>query len=207
MSDQNFGKLAADGPFAGTGLLLARHGQTNDNLEPIRAQGFTDTPLNQTGVGQAHALAERVAAELEIGSLWCSDLSRALRTAGIVGERIGLSPRTDPRLREGDRGDWEGRLFIDIAKDDPETYAAWLRAGADFRFPGGESLQEQADRVWAALQDILAAGPLPALVVCHRGSIRTVMCRFDRRGLDSFHAHDVANTGVVALGENGVMTL
>jgi len=199
--------LPADGSFAGTGLLLARHGQTDDNLEPIRAQGFTDTPLNQTGIEQAHALAERVAAELEIASVWCSDLSRARTTATIVGERIGLTPRTDPRLREGDRGRWEGRLFVDIARDDPDAYAAWMRAGADFRFPGGESLQEQADRVWAALQDIRAAGSLPALVVCHRGSIRTVMCRFDPRGLASFHQHDVANTGVVALGEAGVVTL
>jgi broad specificity phosphatase PhoE len=195
------------------GLLLARHGQTDDNLEPIRAQGFTDTPLNATGIEQAKALAERVAtgfaasaassreveAEVEVASLWSSDLSRALTTARIVGERIGLEPQIDARLREGDRGDWEGRLFVDIKRDDPDGYAAWMRAGADFRFPGGESLKEQSDRVWAALSDIRASGPLPALVVCHRGSIRTVLCRFDPRGLDSFHEHDVPNTGVVAL--------
>jgi probable phosphoglycerate mutase len=207
VSAQSFGRSPAGGPTAGTGLLLARHGQTDDNIEPIRAQGFTDTPLNQTGIEQAHALADRVAAELEIASLWCSDLSRALTTARIVGERVGLTPRSDPRLREGDRGDWEGRLFIDIARDDPDAYAAWMRAGADFRFPGGESLQEHADRVWAALTEIRAVGPLPALAVCHRGSIRTVMCRFDERGLASFHQHDVPNTGIVALDEAGVVTL
>jgi broad specificity phosphatase PhoE len=182
-----------------TGLLLARHGQTDDNIEPIRAQGFTDTPLNATGIEQAHALAERVATEFQIASLWSSDLSRALTTARIVGERIGLEPRLDARLREGDRGDWEGHRFLEIERDDPGGYAAWMRGGASFRFPGGESLQEQADRVWAALTDIRATGPLPALVVCHRGSIRTVMCRFDPRGLDAFHEHDVPNTGVVAL--------
>jgi broad specificity phosphatase PhoE len=198
-------------------LLLARHGQTDDNLEPIRVQGFTDTPLNATGIQQAKALAERVATgfvssstsspssspevevEMEVASLWSSDLSRALTTARIVGERIGLEPQIDARLREGDRGDWEGRLFVDIERDDPDGYAAWMRAGADFRFPGGESLKEHSDRVWAALSDIRASGPLPALVVCHRGSIRTVLCRFDPRGLDSFHEHDVPNTGVVAL--------
>ncbi len=190
-----------------TGLLLARHGQTNDNIEPIRAQGFTDTPLNATGIEQAHALAERIATGVRLGALWCSDLSRAFTTARIVGERVGLEPRPDPRLREGDRGEWEGRLFIDIARDQPDAYAAWLRGGADFRFPGGESLQEQADRVWAALEYIRASGPLPALVVCHRGSIRTVMCRFDPRGLASFHEHVVSNTGVVALNHDGVVTL
>lgn len=112
-----------------TGLLLARHGQTDDNLDPLRAQGFRDTPLNEVGIQQAHALAERVAAEFEVGSLWSSDLSRALATARIVGERIGLEPRLDARLREGNRGDWEGRLFVDIARDEPDAYAAWMRGG------------------------------------------------------------------------------
>lgn len=180
------------------GVLLARHGQTDDNLEPLRAQGFSDTPLNEVGRRQAHELAEK-APRMGLASLWCSDLSRAAETARIVAQRVGLEPRPDPRLREGDRGDWEGRLFIDIERDDPEGYAAWMRAGAGFRFPGGESLQEHADRVWEALEDIHARGPLPALVVCHRGSIRTVLCRDDPRGLDAFHEYDVPNTGVVEL--------
>lgn len=179
-------------------MLLARHGQTDDNLEPLRAQGFRDTPLNETGRAQAHQLAQR-ATGLGLASLWCSDLIRAAETARIVGERVGLEPRPDPRLREGNRGDWEGRLFRDIARDDPGGYAAWLRAGADFRFPGGESLQEHADRVWEALTEIRDGAPLPALVVCHRGSVRTVLCRRDPRGLDAFHEYDVPNAEVVEL--------
>jgi len=188
-----------EAPAGGARLLLARHGETDDNLEPLRAQGFRDTPLNDIGLRQAHLLAERVAADYEVSSLWTSDLARAAVTASIVGARIGLEPRPDPRLREGNRGDWEGRLFVDIAGEDPAGYAAWMRAGASFRFPGGESLQEHADRVWAALEQIRAEAPLPALVVCHRGSIRTVLCRSDPRGLDAFHDYDVPNTAVVAI--------
>jgi broad specificity phosphatase PhoE len=195
------GERPAGGPPlpGDSGLLLARHGQTDDNLEPLRAQGFRDTPLNQVGLEQAEALAERVAAEFEVRSLWSSDLVRAAVTAQAVGRCIGLVPQLDARLREGSRGDWEGRRFVDIARDEPEAYAAWMRGGAAFRFPGGESLQEHSDRVWAALEDIRVSGPLPALVVCHRGSIRAVLCRFDQRGLDAFHDYDVPNTGVVAL--------
>ncbi len=188
-----------EAPAGGARLLLARHGETDDNLEPLRAQGFSDTPLNDVGIEQARLLAERVAEEYDVSSLWTSDLARAAVTARIVGARIGLEPQSDPRLREGNRGDWEGRLFVDIAREDPAGYAAWMRAGAGFRFPGGESLQEHADRVWAALEEIRAEAPLPALVVCHRGSIRTVLCRSDPRGLDAFHDYDVPNTAVVAI--------
>jgi broad specificity phosphatase PhoE len=180
------------------GVFLARHGETNDNREPIRVQGFTDTPLNDTGRRQAAALAERVAS-MGIVSLWSSDLSRARETAEIVGARIGLEPRLDPRLREAWRGRWEGHRFIDIEREEPELYAAWRRAGAGFRFPGGESLLEQQQRVLACVREIHTGGELPALAVCHGGSIRVMLCLGDPRGLEAFHSFEVPNVAVVAL--------
>ena len=179
-------------------ILLARHGETDDNIEPIRIQGRRDTPLNDTGRAQAAELAERVAGE-GIASLWSSQLSRARETAEIVGARLGLEPVIDDRLAEGDRGELEGRYWRDVAREDPELYAAWRRAGETFRFPGGESLREQMDRTLAALADVRAAGPLPALVVAHGGSIRVVRCSEDPRGLDAFHDWEVPNVAVVRL--------
>lgn len=179
-------------------ILLARHGETDDNIEPIRIQGRRDTPLNDTGRAQAAELAERVAGE-GIASLWSSQLSRARETAEIVGARLGLEPVVDQRLAEGDRGELEGRYWRDVAREDPELYAAWRRAGEAFRFPGGESLREQMDRTLAALADVRAAGPLPALVVAHGGSIRVVRCSEDPRGLDAFHDWEVPNVALVRL--------
>jgi len=199
-------------------ILLARHGETDDNVPPLRFQGQRDTPLNDNGRAQARELAERVAAlEPPVASLWCSDLSRARETAEIVGERIGLAPRLDARLREGWRGEWEGFLFDEIAASDPERYAAWRApdASVGFHFPGGETLAEQQARVLACLRQIAGvasgdgevaaapaagAGPpagLPSLVVCHGGSIRTMLCRRDPRGLAAFHAFEVPNVALV----------
>ena len=179
-------------------ILLARHGETDDNIEPIRIQGRRDTPLNDTGRAQAGELAERVAGE-GIASLWSSQLSRARETAEIVGARLGLEPVIDERLAEGDRGELEGRYWRDVAREDPELYAAWRRAGERFRFPRGESLREQMERTLAALADVRAAGPLPALVVAHGGSIRVVRCVEDPRGLDAFHDWEVPNVALVRL--------
>jgi len=180
------------------GLLLARHGETDDNRDPIRIQGFRDTPLNDTGREQAARLAERLAGE-RIVSLWSSDLVRASETAEIVGSHLGLEPRLDARLREGNRGVWEGRLWIEVQRDDPDGYAAWRQAGPDFRFPGGESLQDQSDRVLAALADVHRAGELPALVVTHGGSVRAALCWNHRQGLHAFHHFAVPNVAVVRL--------
>jgi broad specificity phosphatase PhoE len=180
-----------------SGILLARHGETEDNRAPFRFQGWTDTPLNDTGRAQARDLAERVAGD-GIQSLWASDLSRARETAEIVGVKIGLEPQLDGRLREGARGRWEGHLMQDIERSEPESYAAWRRGG-NFRFPGGESLLEQQQRVIAALVDIHGHSSPPSLVVCHGGSIRVVLCAKDTRGLDAFHDFDVPNAAVIAL--------
>jgi probable phosphoglycerate mutase len=166
----------------------------------MRFQGWTDTPLNDTGRAQAHELAEQIAGEPEpMRSLWSSDLSRALETAEIVGARIGLEVRVDARLREASRGRWEGFTFDEIKQSEPEQYAAWMEPRLDWRFPGGESLQEQQDRVLACLSDVEAAGELPALVVCHGGSIRVVLCSRDPRGLAAFHEFDVPNVTVLKL--------
>jgi broad specificity phosphatase PhoE len=185
--------------------VLARHGQTNDNLEPLRFQGFTDTPLNDTGRAEAHELAARLAdGEFDglgrrLRTLWASDLSRARETAEIVSGALSLQPVLDARLREASRGRWEGHTFAEIEAREPELYAQWRGAPETWRFPEGESLLEQQQRVTAALTDLHDAGALPALAVCHGGSIRVMLCAADPRGLAAFHKFEVPNVAVVPL--------
>jgi broad specificity phosphatase PhoE len=155
--------------------------------------------LNDTGRAQARAAAERIADGPPPACIWTSDLVRARETAEIIGAAIGLAPRLDPRLREANRGRWEGRLFVDIEREEPDRFAAWRRAGAGFRFPGGESLLDQQERVRAAVEDLRADGPLPALAVCHGGAIRVMLCLEDPRGLDAFHDFTVPNLAMVAV--------
>lgn len=180
-------------------ILLARHGETEDNLPPLRFQGRRDTPLNAAGRRQAAELAVRLRARGDLAALYTSDLSRARETAAAVGDAVGLEPEVDPRFSEGDRGRWEGLLMEDVARDEPERWAAWRRAGAAFRFPGGESLADVQERVLAALADVERRGSGPAVVVCHGGAIRAVLCARDPRGLDAFHLFEVPNVAVVEL--------
>ena len=172
-------------------ILLARHGETDDNVPPQRVQGWIDSPLNDRGRAQARELAALVKPR-GVAAVYSSHLSRARESAEIVARELGLEVTVDERLAESRRGDWEGRLLEEIEREEPELWAAWKRGGAEFRFPGGESLAEHADRVAAALTDV-RAGALPALCVCHGGTIRCAFALASPRGLDSFHELDVPN--------------
>jgi broad specificity phosphatase PhoE len=153
-------------------ILLARHGETDDNAVG-RFQGHRNPPLNERGRAQARALADAMAGE-GIVALYASPLRRARETAEIVGAGLGLEPVLDERLMEIDVGEWAGLLHHEIADGDLER---WRAAEPSFRFPGGESVAEQVERVGAAIGDVRAAGRLPALVVCHGGTIRAALRR------------------------------
>ena len=182
-------------------IWLARHGETDANAEG-RVQGSLDPPLNERGREQARELAER-AAELELRALYSSQLARARETAAIVGERIALEPVVDERFAESRRGEWEGRLIADIRGEDPGAWQGSLAIDAaedGFRFPGGESLEEHGARVEAALADV-ARGPLPALVVCHGGTIRRALAT--RRPQELHPERPLANGVLVQVGDDG----
>jgi alpha-ribazole phosphatase len=178
-------------------IMLARHGETTWNKDR-RFQGQLDVELNDTGREQARALAE-ASRDHGFAALYTSPLVRARETAEIVGAALGLEARVDDRLKEVDVGDWEGRYKEELERDQPEAWAAFVRAGEDYRFPGGESLSEQQERVIAALVDITQAGDLPALVVAHRGVIRCALAHTHNRGLDTYHEWAVPNGELIRL--------
>ena len=162
-------------------IYLARHGQTAYNLEG-RFQGWGDVPLDQTGREQARQLAVAVAA-VEPVTLVSSNIARALETATIVSELIGLEPQIDPRFAETETGDWTNRSFADIAAEDPEAFTNFVELEADWGFPGGESFATQAARVAAGLEDWRARSNTGAtVIICHGNVIRLALRDAGRDG-------------------------
>jgi broad specificity phosphatase PhoE len=160
-----------------------------------RVQGWRDPPLNPRGMEQAHALAQKLS-DTPLSVVYSSQLTRARQTATVVCERLGLSLTVDERLAESRRGQWEGRLAWELEKEHPDLWAAWKQPDSEFRFPGGESLAEHRERVRAALADI-ERGPLPALAVCHGGTIRCALLTAQRDGLSAFHSVEIPNAALV----------
>jgi broad specificity phosphatase PhoE len=179
-------------------IYLARHGRTPYNHEG-RFQGQGDVPLDETGLVQAQELAQSAAGHGFL-ALWASPLRRARQTAEAVAARTGLEIRFDPRLMETDTGDWTDRRFEDVRAEDPAAFDAWLTAASTFAFPGGESFQQQGDRVMAALAEI-ERGPQPALVVCHGITARLALAR--RRGEAGPDPAPLPNGALVPLDGDG----
>jgi len=175
-------------------IALARHGETPYNAQR-RFQGHLPVPLTALGREQAAELAA-LAARREWAALWCSPLARARETADVVAAVIGLEPREDVRFAETETGDWTDRTFDEVQAAEPEAFAAWRSGDPGFRFPGGESFAEQLARVRAGLDEV-RRGPLPALVVCHRGVIRLALA--DARGDGALRTASVPNATLVEL--------
>jgi broad specificity phosphatase PhoE len=171
-----------------TKLCLVRHGQTGWNLEG-RYQGQSDISLNENGRIQARTLAQQLK-DYPFCAIYASDLERAKETAEIIAVGIHLPVRCDSRLREINQGEWEGQL-VDIIK---ARYAdLWQQRTVDpasIRPPGGETVQEVADRVYAALDDIARIHPTGSvLIVSHGLALATVVCKV--RGIPVGQAYGV----------------
>jgi broad specificity phosphatase PhoE len=177
-----------------TFVSLARHGQTEYNAVR-RFQGHLPVPLDDVGREQAHELA-RVAAQREWAALLCSPLARARETAEIVGAAIGHHPIADARFAETDCGDWTDRTFDEVQAAEPELFARYASADPDFAFPGGESFAHQQLRVLEGI-DAARSGPLPVLIVCHRGSIRLALAAV--HGDDAYRSAAIPNASLVDL--------
>jgi broad specificity phosphatase PhoE len=153
-----------------TTLLLARHGETDWNRDG-RFQGHADTSLNARGREQARELAEEVT---DVDVIYASDLRRAVETAEVVAERLGLDVKLDSRLRERGFGGWEGLTAGEIEASSREAFDRW-RSGRGFGADDAESHELFAARIEAFLADVLARHPEETLlVIAHGGSIRVI---------------------------------
>lgn len=150
-------------------IYLCRHGQTEWNRER-RLQGQAEADLTPLGRLQAAAMADLLRdlttrAPPADWRIVASPLRRTRDTAQAIADRLGLEVAFDDRLKELTVGDWEGRLYADVQRENPEAFKSpeWF-----FTAPGGETYEQVMARVsdWLAEQ---AAEPERRLIVVSHG--------------------------------------
>jgi probable phosphoglycerate mutase len=163
-------------------ITIVRHGETEWNERRI-IQGHTNSSLNETGREQARALAASLR-ELGFDHIVASDLARTTETAAIVGEVLGLTPETDPLLRERSFGEYEGRPVDDLSSDLTGVVEN-IYVNPDARPPGGESFRDVVARAQRFLQradDEWSGTRL--LIVTHGGMVQALRAARSSRPLE-----------------------
>jgi broad specificity phosphatase PhoE len=163
-------------------ITVVRHGETEWNERRI-VQGHTNSSLNEAGREQARVLAESMR-ELGFDVIVASDLDRAQETALIIGEVLGLTPVTDPLLRERSFGEYEGRPSDDLSSDltgiEDSVYV-----DPDARPPGGESFRDVVARAQLFLDRAADEWPdTRLLVVTHGGMVQALRAATAQRPLE-----------------------
>jgi probable phosphomutase (TIGR03848 family) len=151
-----------------TTVLLLRHGRTNANLTGVLAGRSSGVELDEVGVRQAAASAERIA-PLPIQAVVTSPLRRCRQTAravidartaflaGANAEAVASNGRlpapsmaTDAGIIECGYGSWTGRKLRDLAKE--KLWATIQQQPSAVRFPDGEAMTEMSARATAAIR-------------------------------------------------------
>lgn len=189
-------------------VTFIRHGATGAAGTPMLI-GRTDLPLSDLGQRQAEALASRLA-DRPFTALWSSPLQRCRSTAAVIGARIGHLAVTDPRLAEMDLGALEGRSIADLPKGPGSFRDRWQKRPGTTRFPGGENLNEVAERMWALLGELYAQHPQGhVVVVSHMFAISAALTRIFQWKPAHFRtfAIDVASLTTVSFQHGGFRLL
>ena len=164
-------------------VVLIRHGESQWNLEN-RFTGWVDVPLSPKGEQEAREAGEKVRA-FRFDHAFTSVLTRAIRTLEIVLDVIGqpgLPVEQDQALNERMYGELQGLNKTETVEKYGEAQVKLWRRSYDVRPPGGESLQDTAERVLPYYRERvwprLAKGET-LLVVAHGNSLRALVMHLD----------------------------
>lgn len=159
-----------------TTLLVVRHGQTAWNQEE-RFRGRADLPLDETGLKEAEMVARRIAAGYRPAAIYTSPLQRAVQTAEIIAQHLGLSAQPHGGLLDLDYGDLTGLSPVEAQAQHAGLYHTWLAAPHTVRFPNGESLAAVQDRVASLMHQVTIDHPRETVVlVSHLAVCRVLLC-------------------------------
>ena len=158
-------------------FYIFRHGETDYNKNK-RWQGCgIDSPLNENGVKQAQILVEKLTGK-NIQIIYSSGLKRAIKTAEIVAEELGVEVKIITDLHEANLGQTEGMLKSEVAQKFSEIFSLWYDENVDdwdICFPDGESKRQIFNRMYGVFENLLHTKETVIGIASHGASIRYLL--------------------------------
>ncbi len=174
-----------------TKIYLIRHGETEDADEK-RYKGHIDVPLSKNGIEQIKRVAKFVSGEAgkrgcsvgagcprpdDLKAVYCSGLSRAVKSAEIIAEPFGIRPVIVEELKERNFGAWEGMSFDEIRDKYPGAFGAWADNPLRFSPMGGESTIDVSERAVKIFDELAGRHEGESIaIVAHGGINRVILC-------------------------------
>lgn len=183
-----------------------RHGQ-NEWVEKKRLAGWIpDIHLNDEGVKQAEALAQRLS-HLPLKAIYSSPVTRCMETAAYLSRSTGLDVQQLQNIGEVRYGDWEGAEIETLAKE--KAWYAVQHFPSRFQFPRGEAMRDVQARAVGALEGLAAEHDKRDMiaVVSHADLIKLVLAHYLGVHIDLFQRIVIspASVSALALMENGMV--
>ena len=191
--------------MATTRFCLVRHGETDWNAER-RLQGHTDIELNTRGIAQAAQMAHTLKRiNLPFDVLYTSDLQRAAKTAKAIEDLYKTSAIVSAGLRERHLGALQGLTTDEAPSLEPELWQSHLSRNIQENLRNGESIQQFADRIHLALEQIREQHlGKTILLVSHGGALDMMYRIASNQALDSEKAVTVPNASLNWISHNGI---
>ncbi len=187
-------------------LILVRHGETQLNLEG-RAIGNNPVGLNARGRLQALRAAEALVSFVPV-ALYTSPLPRALETAAIISQRLGVEVCPRDNLKETDVGLLDGLTQDEMWQQYPDFMRTWSNDASTAVMPGGESILQVQRRAWDTIEEIKGLHPEDNVaVVSHSFTIAGLVCKLLGMPLSNFQRLrlDLGSITLVEMGQDSTI--
>ena len=145
-------------------VTLIRH--TKVGVPKGTCYGWSDIPVADTFMEEAAITKEKLEHLKPFDIVYSSPLTRARKLAAACGYS---NPILENRLKEMNMGDWEMRLYDDIAKEDPHILD-WYNDYMHLKATGGESFPILYQRV-ADFLDELKNKPYKNVAIFAHGGV------------------------------------
>ena len=155
-------------------LYLIRHGETNLNQKGVY-YGWTDVPLCSKGEKQIKQL-RNIFPQKAWDCIISSPLQRAIQTVKLLQLPSNIPWVMEERLKEIHFGQWEGKRYETIQKEDPIHWKRWINHWQVVAPPKGESYLELYSRVESWLLECVEKHKnQEILVISHQGCLRIIL--------------------------------
>lgn len=172
-------------------LYLVRHGECEG--QGLYIGRGSDKPLTEDGKNQILLLSEKLSDELDtdkIDLLYSSTLIRAIESASIVSNSLGVPTTEDNSLEETDFGDWESLSYEYLNNTWPEDLKKWIEDPINNKPPNGETLNDLKKRILPFYLNMVEMAndkkEWNIIVVSHKGPLTILVTLFLKLGLDYF---------------------